>query len=135
MQQARIRFNSHKQTAKSRGIDFKFDFESWYTWWLNHGVDKNFPTASTAIRPCMCRYGDQGPYELSNVYLGTIGTNMRDYFKFTDRSRGNNSNAKRIKTPIGVFDTCSEAAQAYNKSRKWIYNRLGKDFSYTDKKD
>jgi hypothetical protein len=130
MKQAKIRYNNHKQTAKCRGIEFNFTFDSWYSWWLSNGVDKNFTTGNSASTPCMCRYNDIGAYDIANVYLGNKSNNMKYWCSNNDTSLGNNSNAKAIKTPQGVFDTCTQAAQAYNKSRKWIYRRIGQGFEY-----
>lgn len=78
----------------------------------------------------MCRYNDIGAYDIANVYLDTKSDNMKYWCSNNDTSLGNNSNAKAIKTPQGVFDTCTQAAQAYNKSRKWIYRRIGQGFEY-----
>jgi hypothetical protein len=130
MKQAKIRFNSHKQTAKCRGIVFNFTFDEWYSWWLANGVDKNFPTGNAASTPCMSRYNDTGAYDMANVYLSDKSANLKYWHSNNDTRCGNGPNAKAIKTPLGVFDTCTQAAQAYKKSRKWIYNRIGQGFEY-----
>lgn len=75
---ARKKFSRHRAQARFRGIDFLFDFDTWYAWWLSHGVDKNTDTVwDSKGRLCMCRYGDTGPYEPSNVYCDTHANNSR----------------------------------------------------------
>jgi hypothetical protein len=79
---AKWKFARHRAQSKFRGIGFYFSFEDWYAWWLSHGVDKNVNTNWTGPgRPCMCRTGDTGPYELNNVYFGTNSDNARDRHK------------------------------------------------------
>lgn len=76
---AKWKFAKHRAQSRFRNIEFKFSFEDWYAWWLNHGVDKNINIAWTGPeRPCMCRIGDSGPYELNNVYFATNSQNAHD---------------------------------------------------------
>jgi len=76
---AKWKYNKHKAQAKFRNIDFNIIFDDWYNWWLSNGVDKNVNTEwPGGDRPCMCRYGDQGPYELDNIYYATNSQNARD---------------------------------------------------------
>lgn len=76
---AKKRFSRHRSQAKFRNIDFDFSFEEWYEWWLNHGVDKNVEVKWQGDkRLCMCRYGDKGGYEPSNVYCGTHAENASE---------------------------------------------------------
>lgn len=75
---ARKKWARHKAQSKYRNIPFDFEFEDWYQWWLNHGVDKNVHTVwDRKDRPCMCRHGDQGGYEPNNVYFGTNSENAK----------------------------------------------------------
>ena len=78
---AKWKWAKHKAQSKYRNIPFNFPFEDWYQWWLNHGVDKNINVAwNHQDRPCMCRKGDTGGYEPSNVYFATNSDNVRDLF-------------------------------------------------------
>ena len=121
MKAARIRFNSHKQTAKQRCIDFNFTFDEWYSWWQSHGVDKNYPTlALGGNQPCMCRYGDTGPYDLSNVYIDTNSNNVRV------ASIGHTRSRKTVVTPHGTFVSTVEAAEQLNISRKKLWSYMQK---------
>jgi hypothetical protein len=72
-------YHSHKFNANKRGIKFNLTFDQWYDWWLNHGIDKNLPTANRNKRDelCMCRNLDSGPYELGNIYCDTRENNTR----------------------------------------------------------
>lgn len=76
---ARWKYNKHKAQSKFRSIPFNFTFEEWHHWWLSNGVDKNVNVEwPGGGRPCMCRYNDQGPYELNNVYFATNSQNVKD---------------------------------------------------------
>lgn len=84
---ARLKYFRHKAQAKFRSIPFLFDFDEWYAWWLNEGVDKNDPDTtkhSAWDRLCMCRYNDQGAYELNNVYCAPSAQNSHDQHRFHD---------------------------------------------------
>jgi hypothetical protein len=72
---ARSRFNSQRWHAGRRGIEFKLTFAEWDAWWLANGVDKN---SDLAHNLCMCRNGDTGAYELSNIYFATRAQNTFD---------------------------------------------------------
>ena len=77
---ARKKYSRHKAQSKYRGIPFLFQFEEWYHWWLQHGVDKNSETFSKQdkLRLCMCRVNDEGPYSADNVYCDTHVENVRE---------------------------------------------------------
>jgi hypothetical protein len=76
---AKWKFAKHRAQSKYRNIQFNFTFNDWYSWWLNHGVDKNINVKWTGSnRPCMCRTGDTGPYQLDNVYFATNSQNAQD---------------------------------------------------------
>jgi len=78
---ARRKYSLHKAQAKYRGIPFLLSFEEWYDWWLQNGVDKQLDTSYKKGDPnrlCMCRFKDQGAYELANIYLATHHQNLLD---------------------------------------------------------
>jgi len=79
---AKTKYSRHKSQSKFRNIDFLFTFEEWYQWWLSYGIDKNIDQKwSGGNRPCMCRIGDRGPYEISNVYFALDNENIKDCHK------------------------------------------------------
>jgi hypothetical protein len=80
MSLAKLRYARHRAQSKFRGIEFKFTFEEWYQWWLANGIDKNLPSdyPTEHDRMCMCRLGDQGAYEPSNVYMASAVKNVVD---------------------------------------------------------
>ena len=82
LSKAKLKFNRHKAQSKFRSIQFNFTFEEWYNWWLFHNVDKNVDQKWIGgTRPCMCRIGDIGPYEISNVYFAMDNENVKDLHK------------------------------------------------------
>lgn len=88
---ARKKFSRHRAQAKYRGIEFEFDFETWDAWWSSHGIDKNQQDPRRGgDRPCMCRYGDEGPYHPNNVYLADHSTNTAHSWQ--NPNRGNRWN-------------------------------------------
>ena len=74
MAEHKQKYNSQKNSAKRRGIDWQFTFESWLNWWgddiINRGKYKG--------QLVMARYGDQGPYHPNNVYKATTKENQND---------------------------------------------------------
>ena len=117
---AKIRYNNHKQSAKIRNIPFHLTFDEWYNWWFQHGIDKNYPTIQGSNRPCMCRFNDQGSYELTNIYFDTNSNNMKHRIPLNGIRNGN---SKKIKTPLGIFDCKQDAAKAHKITRNMIYKR------------
>lgn len=90
---AKLKYARHRAQAKFRKIEFKFTFDEWYNWWLAHGVDKNKTdetfTLQDRSRLCMCRKGDLGAYEASNVYAATHVDNARQAHFFEKRKHRN----------------------------------------------
>ena len=76
---AKWKFAKHRAQSKYRGIEFNFSFKEWYDWWLSNGIDKNIDIKWVGPeRPCMCRKGDDGPYEINNVYFATNSENTKE---------------------------------------------------------
>ncbi len=61
----RSAFIAHRAHAKDRGIEFKFEFEAWVEWW---GDDFELRGSKQPDELQMGRYGDEGAYEIGNVY-------------------------------------------------------------------
>lgn len=124
---ARSRFNSARWHAGRRGIEFKLSFAEWDAWWLANGVDKDTDLARNL---CMCRYGDIGAYELSNIYFATRSQNIRDGNQNVPRLRPGPGKqtyfGKQIQTPIGIFESRDKAAEALNLSVTGLDYRIKK---------
>lgn len=123
-----LRAYQHQQTAaeRRRGIIWKLSLmEWWQVWeesgrWNERGVGRGWQ---------MCRKGDQGAYEIGNVYIGPGADNLSAAAKATDLPIGVAYVAKGTTKPyraychvlgrqrhIGLFETADEAEQAYLKA-------------------
>ena len=117
---AQRRYYTHHLSAAKRKIPFLITFDEWYNWWLSNGVDKNKSQGPrTKDTLCMCRFNDQGPYELSNIYCASLEKNLYDVKKFSPEKL-----SKKIKTPLGVFDSQKDAAKAHSVHRDTIKYRV-----------
>lgn len=127
---AKIRYGIHKNAAKRRGIEFLLTFDQWNTWWLANGIDKNYPTQKGPSIPCMCRYNDQGPYSLDNIYIDSLSNNIKYYYKTSRHLNNNYRNGRQriVNTPIGQFDGVQTAAQALKVTPTTIQNRIKKSY-------
>lgn len=122
---ARQRFYDQKGRAGYRGIEWKLTFDQWYQWWLDQGVDKDYPTALDRNQLCMCRPGDAGPYSLDNIYCGTRSENTRER-NATKPNLGHKGVtgvkhprhgltpkvARAVHTPLGDFPSMTHAYRA-----------------------
>lgn len=69
-------YTQHKSNAKTRGIEFKLTFDEWKQIWVDS--DKWDQRGRGADKYCMCRVGDQGCYEVKNVFIGLGKINVHD---------------------------------------------------------
>lgn len=134
---ARRRYQHHRTEAiNKRGIPFELTFAEWYLWWMSVGVNKNTPQVhgrGTSVQNhreqlCMCRLGDSGPYSLANIYPGTRGQNstLRNQLQA-------NRTGRRVRTPLGDFDSISQAARAAGVKYHAIVRRIRRqpqDYQY-----
>jgi len=129
---AKKRFTYSQFGAKKRGIAFLLTFEEWYQWWFQNGVDKNDPSIGGLKRNqltelCMCRFNDTGPYALNNIYCSTRSQNSKDAHTHSGYiQKMKDAHNKPIQTPIGVFESLTAAAAAYNRDKTTIGHRLKK---------
>jgi len=70
-------YQQHKCNARRRGIAFHLTLAEWWAIWQasgkwNERVRKKYGYA-------MCRFNDNGAYELGNVYIARLDDNVRDY--------------------------------------------------------
>lgn len=94
-------YRMQRNSAKTRGIEWKFDFESWLAVWRDSGriADRGRGVGKYV----MARFGDVGAYEPSNVEIILYEKNAAD-------SRSNH--------PV----TASElSARAIGRGRGWTY--------------
>ena len=67
-------FASQRSNAKSRGIEWKMSLWDWWSIWQRSGKwDQRGRTKDSYV---MCRFGDTGAYEPSNVYIATATHNV-----------------------------------------------------------
>jgi hypothetical protein len=116
---------TQKHHAKDRGIDWQFTYDTWLEWWGND-IAKRGQYKGQLV---MARHNDTGPYHPSNCRKATVEENI------IEGQIGNSNAAKRIKTPIGVFNSRIEAAKAYGVNVSTIRKRLLKnpiEYCYLD---
>lgn len=101
------RYGKHKRDAASRGIAFNLTLEEWYNWWIQQGVDKNISSKLDKNTLCMCRFNDQGAYELSNIYCASLSQNQKDARKFNPNF--GKTRSKPLRTPLGDFASKKDA--------------------------
>ena len=82
---ARKKYNTQKNNAKSRNIEFCITFEEWLKIWETSG--KWHLRGRGADKYCMCRIGDTGSYCVENVFIGQGKQNVRDGHVWTYNSR------------------------------------------------
>jgi len=66
----------HKSNAVRRGVAFSLTFSDWWDLWERSG--KWLRRGNRKGMYQMCRVWDRGGYELGNVYIGKMETNVGD---------------------------------------------------------
>lgn len=69
-------YTQQKSNAKQRGVEFVMTFNEWKQIWIASG--KWDQRGRGAEKYCMCRVGDVGCYEVTNVFIGLGKHNVRD---------------------------------------------------------
>jgi hypothetical protein len=72
-------YNNQRQSAKVRGIEWEFTFETWWAVWEASG--KWEQRGKRTGQYCMARNGDTGPYAPWNVRIVQVSENNRDGMK------------------------------------------------------
>jgi hypothetical protein len=126
-------YTRSKADAKRRGIDFLFTFEEWKQWWIDTGKWELRGKTRGSFQ--MCRFNDQGPYAVDNVYCDTVEANSAlphagkerpaDWrLKLQQSLAGREKDlchrqslaatklGKRYSTPCGVYATSKECQEA-----------------------
>jgi hypothetical protein len=70
------KYKMQQRNATDRGIPFLLTYEEWLQVWNDSGKLKE--RGRGADKFCMCRVGDLGSYEVSNVFIGTGRENVRE---------------------------------------------------------
>ena len=95
MRNPKLAYNSQKQLAKYRNVDWNITFDEWINWWGSDFVNRGKNVGDLQ----MCRYNDSGAYELGNIYKATISHNSRKY-------------AKQVKINGVAYESRGEASRA-----------------------
>ena len=112
--------------CQRRGHEWQLTFDQWYQWWLDQGMDKNYPENSDQLRPAgpnrgaMLRIKDDEPWSIHNIWVnnrpGTRG-NPPPVNRANPRSRC-------VITPDGEFASASAAARYYGIRPASMWNRI-----------
>ncbi|WP_313752430.1 sigma factor-like helix-turn-helix DNA-binding protein [Mixta calida] len=66
-------FKIQRINARERGVEWKLSFWDWWCLWDESGHWNDRGRGGKGY--CMCRNGDEGAYEVGNVYIGTVKHN------------------------------------------------------------
>lgn len=123
-----LRAFQHQRTAalNRRGIEWNLTLIAWWGIWDASG---HWPDRGIGRGWHMCRHGDQGAYEVGNVFIGEGAGNLSAAAKNADLPIGVAYAGKGKEKPyraycnvygrqrhIGVFATVEDAEQAYLKA-------------------
>ena len=89
-------YRTQRKNAKKRGIDFLISFGDWSAIWLESGNWEDRGRGKGQY--VMCRIGDQGPYQVGNVFIAPNAQNTREAAErrvYTDEIRARISAAQR----------------------------------------
>lgn len=74
---ATIAYSQQKKNAHQRGIQFNLTFSEWWSVWQQSG--KWNERGKGADKYVMARFGDEGAYEIGNIYITTLSKNTKHY--------------------------------------------------------
>ena len=72
---AKKKYWAHYSNAKTRNIAFELTYDQWITIWLNSGHWHR--RGNKRNQYCMSRYGDTGPYSVTNVFIQLTTENTK----------------------------------------------------------
>lgn len=118
-----------KRNANERGIGWEITFPEWVRVWEESGHLHERGRGANGY--CMARKGDQGPYQVGNVYITTCRGNGRDYQekRMGRPAQGWHIRKENTRRPyvvsvsqkyVGSFKTEAEARIAYQAARKML---------------
>jgi hypothetical protein len=107
------KYRSQRVGAKRRGIGWEITFEEWWRWWQ---IDGRWEArgAHHADALVMARFGDVGPYALSNIYCTTLAGNSRDIDPDRRGKPTGPALGKTVITPDGIFPSLAAAARHHD---------------------
>jgi hypothetical protein len=106
-----------------RNVQWDLTFEDWLDIWLQSG---HLHERGKGIgKYCMARKNDAGPYAVGNVYITLHQQNNVDQHKFKTSGWGK-LRSKKTKTPLGIFNSRSEAAKAHGLTPRQLGIRIEK---------
>lgn len=76
LKKAKRNYDLQRYNANRRKVDFKITFEEWLQVWIDSGQYHN--RGRHGGQYVMSRYGDQGAYEVNNVYINQVELNARE---------------------------------------------------------
>lgn len=85
------KFQNIRQAAKTRGIVWNLTFDEWFSFWMKSGHWEERGLYGYQ----MCRFGDDGPYAIGNIYIAHHTQNKKDAYT-------NGKHDARIQALIGV---------------------------------
>ena len=115
------KFWSQRRSAKARGIEWYFTFEEWLHLWEKSG--KLHLRGRTKGKYCMARKGDIGPYSIDNVEIIPFEQNNKDQH-INNGTPIAKINSKKVKTPLGIFESRKLAAEAHKVYCQTITYRI-----------
>jgi len=90
-------FACQRKHARRRKIEWKLTLWQWWCIWRDSG---KFEHRGRGSGYCMCRRGDQGGYELGNVFIGTARQNSSDGNKKSNLPMGVHADPRNKKKPF-----------------------------------
>lgn len=92
MANLRRAYSRQKASAKLRGIDWLFTYETWAAVWQPYAARRG------KCRDClvMGRIGDAGPYSPDNVQIVTYSENLKDRVKYGSFERGSERHTAKL---------------------------------------
>lgn len=89
------RYSIQKRSAKKRGIEWHYTFETWWEKWQESGNWDN--RGCTRGSHVMSRYNDIGPYSPENTYINLSEANVKEvYLRHGIDSKGRFNSKKDI---------------------------------------
>ena len=94
IKKAKRQFGTQKWCAGRRGIEWNMSLNDWINIWEKSGhYDNRGPRKGQYV---MSRYGDQGPYESSNVYINTCEGNHSEATKGKAKTQEHKEKLRQI---------------------------------------
>lgn len=113
-------FSSQRKNADSRGIKWELNLWQWWTIWQQSG---HWSERGRGCGYQMCRFGDQGPYSVSNVYIASGIANIKDYWADVKSGVRTRSPTPKTSSPERTKAKLREASARYHQTPKFKLRR------------